>query len=63
MRVQCLVASNSAELPYSDLLAMLVNPVMGQRGSQIHKQVLKSKELTLQAEYSMNTQVRMQVYQ
>jgi len=35
---QCLVASNSAELPYSDLLAMLVNPVMGQRGSQIHKQ-------------------------
>ena len=35
---QRLVAAESPVLPYSDLLAMLVNPVLGPRGGAIHKQ-------------------------
>ena len=35
---QCLVAANSPVLTYPDLLALLVNPVLGARGADIHKQ-------------------------
>ena len=35
---QCLVSANSPVLTYSDLLSLLVNPVLGARGADIHKQ-------------------------